>query len=51
MVLNAMAVLAVADYKCLDINKIMIQMKTFKAVEGRGEVFKNSIRTETSHNL
>lgn len=40
MVLNAMAVLAVADYKCLDINKIIDQMKTFKAVEGRGEVFK-----------
>lgn len=39
MVLNAMAVLAVAGHKGLDINQTIKQLETFSAVEGRGEVF------------
>lgn len=39
MVLNAMAVLAVADFKKLNINHVIKQLQSFTAVEGRGEVF------------
>lgn len=42
MVLNAMAVLAVADCKSLDISKVINQLKSFTAIEGRGEVSKTS---------
>ena len=42
MVLNAMAVLAVANYKSLDIYKVIYQLNNFTAIEGRGKVSKAS---------
>lgn len=44
MVLNAMAVLAVADCKSLDISKVINQLNSFSAIEGRGEVSKTSFK-------
>ena len=38
MVLNAMAVLAIANHKSLDISKVINKLNTFAAIEGRGEV-------------
>ena len=42
MVLNAMAVLAIADCKSLDISKVINQLNSFTAIEGRGKVSKTS---------
>lgn len=44
MVLNAMAVLGVADHKSLDISKVINQLNSFSAIEGRGEVSKMSFK-------
>ncbi|WP_053106256.1 Mur ligase family protein [Thiopseudomonas alkaliphila] len=41
MVLNAMAVLGVADHKSLDISKVINQLNSFSAIEGRGEAGKS----------